>query len=205
MAICLSRFNIFVSQKSMDIVGPQDRYALIPCGIDLADFPVMDKAEARRQMSMAPDAKYVLFSGAFVNSVKNALLAQKTVSQLPGVELIELKGFTRAQVAVLLQAVDSLLMTSHFEGSPQIIKEALACGCPIVSVDVGDVRERIQGVDGCSIALSRNPEELAELLEKALAFPGRTSGRERILSDELENHRVAEKLLNVYQKVIKQS
>lgn len=198
MAIGLSRWNIFVSRKSMDLMGPQDRYALIPCGINLADFPLMDKAEARRQMNLAPDAKYVLFAGAFDNPVKNASLAKETVTQLPGVELLELKGYTRSQVAVLLQAVDSLLMTSHFEGSPQIIKEALACGCPIVSVDVGDVRERIGSVKGCFISISRDPEELAELLKKTLSFEGRTSGRGTIREGQLENDQVAKRLMEVY-------
>ena len=58
---------------------------------------------------------------------------------LPDAELLELKGYNRVQVATLMQAVDAILMTSFTEGSPQVIKEALACGCPIVSVDVGDV------------------------------------------------------------------
>ena len=87
-------------------------------------------------MGLDNKKKYVLFAGAFDNTVKNAPLAQEVVSLLPGVELIELKGYSRHQVALLMQAVDCFLMTSHSEGSPQVIKEALACSCPIVSVDV---------------------------------------------------------------------
>lgn len=198
IAVLLSAFNIFVSQKCIDLVKPKKNYALIPCGINLNDFPEIDKAEARMQLGLNPDGRYVLFAGAFDNSVKNAPLAKDAVAQLPGVELLELKGYSRLQVSILMQAVDVLLMTSICEGSPQVIKEALACGCPIVSVDVGDVRERIEGVDGCVVSQSRNSEELAGLLEKSFNFNERTAGRNVILKDNLSSDQVAMQLLGIF-------
>lgn len=198
IAVLLSAFNIFVSQKCIDLVKPKKNYALIPCGINLNDFPEIDKAEARMQLGLNPDGRYVLFAGAFDNSVKNAPLAKDAVAQLSGVELLELKGYSRLQVSILMQAVDVLLMTSICEGSPQVIKEALACGCPIVSVDVGDVRERIEGVDGCVVSQSRNSEELAGLLEKSFNFNGRTAGRNVILKDNLSSDQVAMQLLGIF-------
>ena len=99
---------------------------------------------------------------------------------------------------------DALLLTSVSEGSPQVIKEALACGLPIVSVDVGDVKERTDGVEGCYVASSRDPEELAGLLKTALSFDGRTKGREALLRDGLTSDAVAGRLLDVYKKVLAQ-
>lgn len=204
VAVVLSAFNIFVSQKCIDLIKPLKSYALIPCGINLADFPEMDKSEARRQMGLNPDGRYVLFAGAFDNPVKNASLAKEAVAQLPGVELLELKGYTRSQVSILMQAVDVLLMTSVCEGSPQVIKEALVCGCPIVSVDVGDVKERTEGVEGCFVVES-NANQLAFTLESALSFGKHTNGRQVIEREGLTTTCVAEKLQKVYSLVLERT
>ena len=93
-------------------------------------------------------------------------------------------------------------MTSYAEGSPQVIKEAMACGCPIVSVDVGDVKERIQDVEGCFVAKTRDPKELAVLLSKALPFEGKTKGREKMIADGLDNRNVGERLMGIYREII---
>ena len=201
LAIQFSAYNVFVSQKSIDLARPKKNFALIPCGINLADFPIVEKAEARRRMGLSLDVRYVLFSGAFDNPIKNASLAQEAVRQLPGVQLLELKGYSRSQVALLMQAVDAILMTSITEGSPQVVKEAMACGCPIVSVDVGDVKERVKGVEGCFVSNTYKPEDLASLLDKALSFGMRTDGRNAIIRDNLTGEAVASRLKEVYNQV----
>ena len=200
IAIQLSAFNIFVSQKNVEKASPKGHYALIPCGVNLEDYPILDRAEARRQMGLELGHKYVLFAGAFDNTIKNAPLAQAAVAMLDNVELFELKGFSRQQVATLMQAVNVLLMTSFTEGSPQVVKEALACGCPIVSVDVGDVREMTEGVEGCFLS-ERDPQALAAALQSAFAFNRRTIGRTRIIERDLTNDRIAAQLIDIYQSL----
>lgn len=202
IAIRLSAYNVFVSQKIIDIAKPKNNYALIPCGINLDDYPIVEKAEARVQMGLQPDKKYVLFAGAYDNTVKNAPLAKATVALLDdeNVQLLEFKGYTRPQVALLMQAADALLMTSVTEGSPQVIKEALVCGCPIVSVDVGDVKERVKDVEGCFVA-ERDADKLALALKKALSYGKRTNGRDAITHDGLTNDAIALKLKNIYSVV----
>ena len=155
-------------------------------------------------MKLDLDKKYVLFAGAFDNQVKNAPLAKEAVALLQDekLELLELKGYSREEVTLLMCAADAFLMTSFTEGSPQVIKETLSCGCPIVSVDVGDVKERVDGVAGCFVANTREPKELAELIQKALSFEGKTKGREKIIADGLDNRQVAEKLVRIYEKIL---
>lgn len=200
IAIHLSSFNIFVSQRIIDKASPRKHFALIPCGIDLDDYPLMDKSEARKRMGLDPDRKYVLFSGAFDNTVKNAPLAKAAMDLVPDAELLELTGFSRMQVATLMQAVDALLMTSFTEGSPQVVKEAMACGCPVVSVDVGDVRDVTEGVAGCFVT-DRDEESLASAIEEALRFGRKTSGRDRIIEKGLTNNLIARRIIDVYESL----
>ena len=203
-AMDLSAWNIFVSRRICEIAQPKRKYSICPCGIDLTDLQLTGRAEARMKLGLSKEKAYVLFSGAFDNTVKNYSLAKASVEELhdDGVELVELKGYSREEVILLMCAVDALLMTSFSEGSPQVIKEALACGCPIVSVDVGDVKERTEGVDGCFVASNYDAVELAGLLRQALSFVGKTKGRERIVSDGLDNRKVAENLVSIYKSII---
>ena len=205
MAMQLSAWNVFVSQKTLEIAKPKKKYTLLPCGIDLLDLQLTEKAAARQKMDLLADKKYVLFAGAFDNEVKNAPLAKQAVAALQddNVILLELKGYTRDEVMLLMCSADALLLTSFTEGSPQVVKEAMACGCPIVSVDVGDVKERVEGIKGCFVAETREPEALSGLLEKAFAFEGRTHGRERLVTDGLDNCKVAKELIGIYNRVVK--
>ena len=118
------------------------------------------------------------------------------------IRLVELKGYTREQVNALMYNCEVLLMTSRTEGSPQVIKEAMACGCPIVSVDVGDVAERTSGVDGCYIVRTREPKDIAQAVLQAIAYEGRTDGREKIIEMGLSNDQVAEHLIEIYKQVL---
>jgi glycosyltransferase involved in cell wall biosynthesis len=147
------------------------------------------------------DYRYILFSGSFDNRVKNAPLAQAAVERLEDTSLIELKGYSRQQVARMMNAADALLMTSFTEGSPQVIKEAMACGCPIVSVDVGDVKEITAGVEGCFIA-ERSPESIALNLKRAIDFGKKTEGRKVIVERGLTNDVIANKLIEIYKSII---
>ena len=205
MAMCLSAWNVFVSRKTRKIAHPKKKNSLLPCGIDLSDLQLTEKIEARQRLHLQIDKKYILFAGAFDSVVKYAPLAQEAVSLLHDdqVELLELKGYSREEVTLLMCAADVFLMTSFSEGSPQVIKEAMACGCPIVSVNVGDVKERTEGVGGCYVAKTRESQEISDLIKKAMAFEGKTEGRETILADGLENRQVAKQLMTIYAQVMK--
>lgn len=203
MAMKLSSWNVFVSRKTMEKAKPKKRFSLLPCGVDLEALQQIEKKEAREKMHLCQNKKYVLFAGAFDNEVKNIPLAKEAVALLQdgNVELMELKGYERKEVNHLLCAADALLMTSINEGSPQVVKEAMACGCPIVSVDVGDVKERLEGLEGGFVAQTREPQELADLLKKAFSFEGRTEGRAKVIADGLDNRMIAKRLVEIYERV----
>lgn len=203
MAIWLSKHNIFVSKRNINIAQPKKNYSLLPCGVNLRVLQDNHPKTERVEKILKEGKINVLFAGAFDNNVKDPQLAKQTIEILSqyfdGVNLIELKGYTREEVAMLMHSCNALLMTSKTEGSPQVVKEAMACGCPIVSVDVGDVAERTEGVDGCFVVKSREPAAIADALKKAVVFEGRTNGCERIIAMGLSNEQVVRQLLTIYQ------
>ena len=121
ISMFLSAWNVFVSRKTLQISGAKKKYTLLPCGVDLSDLQLTSRAEARKQMGLEQDKKYILFAGAFDNQVKNAPMAKDAVARLDdnNVELMELKGYSRDEVTLMMCAADVLLMTSFAAGSPQ--------------------------------------------------------------------------------------
>ena len=203
VAMWLSAWNIFVSQRNVDIAKPRKHWSLIPCGVTLSDEQLQTRAAARKDLGWSASDKKVLFAGAFDNAVKDPELAKSVVVIFDDVDLIELKGYSREQVNTLMCGANCLLMTSKTEGSPQVIKEAMACGCPIVSVDVGDVAERTSGVEGCYVVSSREPKDIADAVAMAMAFEGKTNGRERILAEGLTSELVAMNIMSIYKNLNK--
>ena len=223
IAMRLSAHNIFVSQRNVTLaLSPNSlityrlkkRYTLLPCGVNIpkpwgelqTQWVGQLTLNQWVQEKLNAGVKHVLFAGAFNNAVKDPELAKAAINELASegveVELIELKGYNRDQVNALMYNCDALLMTSKTEGSPQVIKEAMACGCPIVSVDVGDVAERVSGVEGCYVVSSREPAAIAEALQQSLAFSGKTNGRQRIIEMGLSNEQVAERLMAIYKQLV---
>ena len=202
------------------------RYTLLPCGVNIPKpwSELQDQWVEQLTLNqwvqsiLSKDVTNVLFAGAFDNAVKdpelafatiqacNTAIGENTNSQSPiahrPIKLIELKGYTRDQVNALMYNCDALLLTSKTEGSPQVIKEAMACGCPIVSVDVGDVAERVSGVEGCYVVRTRELKDIAEALQKALAYEGKNNGRARIQEMGLSNEQVAKRLIAIYESVL---
>ncbi|NCB85408.1 MAG: glycosyltransferase [Bacteroidia bacterium] len=201
VSIILSAWNIFVSDKNIQLAGVKGKFSLIPCGVDTDIFRPMERNSLRKKLNFRDSDHIVLFAGAFDNPVKNPELAKEAVAKVPGARLMEMKGYSRVQVAELMNAADVCLMTSHSEGSPQFIKEAMACGCPIVSVDVGDVAEILEGVEGCRIA-DKNATDVAQKIEQVLIENKRTNGREKLIKMRLDSESVAQKIISIYNEVL---
>ena len=198
MAIRMSKMNIFVSQKLRSIVGNPEKSLVIPCGVDTKLFHPMDKLESRKQLGMQQDKTYILFSKEFADRVKNYPLAKAAVEKLgANVELLEFYGYSREQVPLLYNAVDCGLLTSFTEGSPQFVKEAIACGCPVVSTDVGDAAEVIDGLRN-SFVSSYDVEDVVNKLKQAINI-GHLE--ETKLDDKYIDVNIVESIYNIYKDI----
>ena len=200
VAMKLSAWNIFVSKKNIKLARVKKKFSLIPCGVDTDIFRPIERKPVREKLDLRESDHIVLFAGAFDNPVKNPELAKEAVDKVPDARLMEMKGYSRVQVAELMNAVDVCLMTSHTEGSPQFIKEAMACNCPIVSVNVGDVKEVLEGVNGCLIT-EKSAINVALKIQEVLIKNERTNGYEKIKNSGYEATVVAERIKNVYKNI----
>ena len=203
LASLLSTANICVNRRTNDLLFFKNKNnPVIPCGIDMEKSLPIKMYEARKLLGFAKAEHIILFGGSIENTRKNFELLNEAIrleSTLKNVNIIELKGFRREQVTLLLNACNVMVLPSLAEGSPQIIKEAMACNCPIVATDVGDIREVIGDTEGCYIT-SFDPADVAEKIKLALAFGKRTNGREKI--GHLDNKIIAEKIMGVYKSVL---
>ena len=189
-------------------------YSIIPCGVPMEEMVITEKAEARKKLGWDADKKYILFGGAFENLRKNYPLLRDAVEFIGGdIEIVEMRGLTREQCVLRMCAADLFALPSHREGSPQALKEAMACNCPCLATDIADVRILFGDEPGHWIL--RNPknrlwkwegdekslDEMVALLKEALKFEGRTNGRKRILDLGLSNEQVAKRIVEIYKQV----
>lgn len=192
---------IFVTQEGAARLGIAGA-SVIPCGVDTARFRPMDRREARRLLGWEETGRYVLLPGPRRQPVKRADLFDAAVerARLEAGDLasVSLEDTPRAEVALIMNAVDVTLLTSDSEGSPVAIKEALACSTPVVSVPVGDVPRLIEGLPGCAVA-PRDAEALGRAVVRALGTNRNSELRERVMP--YANELVAERVARVYQRV----
>lgn len=176
---------------------------IVPCAVDTGVFkPVACKGKSER------DRKLVVFPCSRDMAVKDYPLFDRVLGVLRreyGIDCEEkvLSGLSRRQVAELLNVADILLLTSKSEGSPQAVKEALACNLPVVSTPVGDVAELLEGVRDCYVSHTRQAGELAALAAKALLHNGSgMAGRERIMQLHLDEKSIADRIYDIYEQSI---
>jgi teichuronic acid biosynthesis glycosyltransferase TuaC len=177
---------ICVSRQLLDqLWWGKYKSVVLPTGVNLDLFRPMSIVEARAALKWDPLERIVLFCGGTKPAAKGLSLVQAAVrcaeKAMGNIRLFVLDGsFASDAVPLYLNAADCLAFASLNEGSPNIVKEALACNLPIVSVDVGDVRERLEGVSPSKI-VHRDSSEFGAALAGLLQARKRSNGREKVL------------------------
>ena len=193
---------ILVSQEMNERLKHK-KIAVIPCGINLDFFKPVPREKAREQLNLPQDKKLVLWAGQHTRPEKRFDIVEAAMAQVqgkdPSAELVLVSGQPHEVVPLYMSACDVLVLVSNHEGSPMVVKEAMACNLPVVSVAVGDVPEVIGGTDGCYLC-SQVPSDVAEKLLLALRHPGRTDGREKI--KHLDESVIAKQIISLYKEVL---
>lgn len=192
--------RVIVKTKGMSEILKTSKVSILPNGVNLDIFYPVQKEEARNKLGIFNDKRIILFPSYPFRKEKNYPFAKRVCERLDNVELLHFSGYTMERVNLLYNAAEVVILLSDFEGSPNVIKEAMACNRPIVSTDVGDVKWVIDGVAGCYLS-TLEEESLIEKIELALNFSEKykkTNGRQRIVELDLSSDKVADKLLEIY-------
>lgn len=201
-ASLFARYCILSNENQEKQLFLKRNYGILNSGLDLDIFYPIDKDEARTKMSLKSKTKIILFAGSFSNKVKNYALAKKAIDiiQEDNIEVIELKGYTREETMLLMNAADLLLVTSKSESGPNVTKEALACNLSVVSTKVGHPKiiELLQNIEGCFVS-NDNPNDISTAIIEVLKRNKRVDSRGQVLSWDI--NKFAEKTIEVYKMV----
>jgi glycosyltransferase involved in cell wall biosynthesis len=193
---------IVTSRRVLEDLGAPEA-SVIPPGIDLDRFRPGDRMEARRQLGLPLERELVLFVGRSEWDKRlHDMYATLDLLQAhrPEAELVVVSGQPHGVVPTYMNACDALLLISTYEGSPMVVKEALACNLPVVASDVGDVAQMIGDVLGCALC-DGTPADAARKLGQVLGQGRLTRGREAVAALSLDQS--ARQVSAVYSRVAK--
>jgi glycosyltransferase involved in cell wall biosynthesis len=176
---------------------------VMPSGIDLDLFRPEPRDQVRQRLGLPMNQRLVLFVGNPSLARKRFPLAQAAVERVNQTDAATLiVGWERShrEIADLMNACDALVVTSMQEGSPNSVKEALACNLPVVAVRVGDVAERLRGVAGCELCSDDRVETIAAALERVLLRRQRCAGR--AAAQLLDEGVLTRRLIGIYESVL---
>lgn len=187
--------------------------SVIPNGVDLTLFKVIhDKEKLRNQFNFLDKEFIVLFNLRRKNSktetVKNLKLAEKVIYKLDSIidksaRLVFITDLNQKEINLLFNSADCLLLTSFHEGSPNIIKEAMATNLPIVSVDCGDVKERLQKTKNSFVSNDYDVHELSNYCKQIYLNNQRSNGREELIRQKIDSVSVTKKIIQVFESLKK--
>ena len=192
---------IVKSRQMADVVHPTACH-VIPNGVDINVFRPADKEATRRELGWDLKKHHVLFPGNPDDPRKGFQLASQAVQVTKNhlgrdVETVTLRGVPPNDVAKIMSACDAMWMTSILEGSPNVVKEAMACDLPVIGVDVGDVIELLTGVDGSHIC-QRDARELGSRMATAITSKATRGGRKAIIERSLDMESIAHRIVDVF-------
>lgn len=195
----------FVNEGLLDFVPAEllekRRSFIMHLGVDYNIFRPMRREQARKLLGINSRSALVLFSDLKGHPVKRKTIAETIVNELgPGYELLVMSRVNPDMAPIYLNACNCLLLTSDAEGSPNIVREALALNVPVFSVDVGDVAQQIEGLSNSAI-ISREPKDAACLIRKKMQNLAVENTREMMRS-RLDIKVLTSRAVDLYQTLL---
>lgn len=192
---------IVMSGRMAEAVGGDP--AVIPHGVNFEWFKPCSQREACTEVGWDYEQNHVLFPWGKDRTVKDYPKAERVVAaarkQLADpIELHAISGVPHERMPIYMNAADVMLMTSKWEGSPNSVREALACDLPVVATDVGDVAEHVSELPVSQVCASEN--ELVDALVNALETTQSPNCREAVRHLSLD--RMGADLLEVYSRAL---
>lgn len=201
--LCRHVEAVTVKTEQMKKATLIDDAFVIPDGINFDLFKPMARAEVRVRLGWDQDRYYVVFANNPAIPVKNFTLAQKAIERLRerGIEaeLVVANGLPQNTVVEYMNASNAVILPSIAEGSPNVVREAMACNIPVVATNVGDVADVLAHTEGCSVC-PHDADALALGLEKALRHTAPTTGRAD--TAHLSNMALVHRVIAMYEYAI---
>ena len=197
---------VIVKSRAMKDALGLSSALVIPNGVDLNLFQPMQRDEARRALGLEVGKRLVLFP--FAPEIENKRFdlvkaaVEKAKCEIPEVEILSVSNAPRSQMPLYMNAADALVLASHSEGSPNVIKEAMAVNLPVITVDAGDAAELIGATEGCYL-VPRDAEAIGAGIVEVCRRGTRTRGRESMARLSMEN--VAKQIVETYAAVAKRN
>ena len=189
------------SEMAAVLTGIRDVH-VIANGVDLSRFVPEPRDAARAALGWPSDPPVLLFAADPAEERKNWPLAVAVRDALAArglaIRLEAVHHRPQADMVRAMSAADVLLLPSYHEGSPNVVKEAMAMNLPVVAAPVGDCRERLRDVTPSAVA-ERTVEAFAKATSQVLASGQRSNGRE-VIARTLSLAAVAERVRGVYEQ-----
>ena len=192
---------IAVNESMLNAINEfRTKAIIVPCGVNLNIFSL--------ERNNRTGGFVIGFPGDRSRPGKNYSLFSKIIQEIRAIgiecETVEFYDLTRKEVALALSRLDCLLMTSLSEGSPQIVKEAMAEGVPIITSNVGDVNRLLTGVRNCQIIATYNVADYVKALRRLIELPAServTDGKMRLCQLQLDQESVSSKIFKLYSQL----
>jgi len=204
MALKMVAYVIAVQKDLINSLAYRGEYTVIPCGVDLELFRPMEREWCRKKLNLPLEGKIVFFPAAPDNANKGIEVLGQTIRCLnrKDIHLVTAGHIPHDEIPIYMCAADVIVQLSDYEASPMALKEAMAVNVPVVFTDVGDARLTVGKARGCFIC-ERNPQDVADKVEKALRCNGSSEGRRRIIETGLGLSDIAREVIRVYHDVTK--
>ncbi len=201
LALDLSDHVVTVDERLLKVLGYRGPYSVIAPAVDTAMFRPLDRAECRRRLGLAPEEAILFFPASSARPEKGADVFKAALAHLERkVQVVYGGQIEHAEMPLYMNAADVVVQTSHFEASPMVVKEAMACDTAVVSTDVGDVSALFGSAPGC-LCTDRDPQKIAAAIRRALELTGPVGARERVLAGGLSPGSVAGRYRKLYREM----